>query len=179
MATKTLLTVEQFDQLPDQEGVVYELDEGEPVAMTEPMPRHNIVRDKVGRLLGNYADERKLGTVFIETGYELSPGTVRIPDTSFVLAERMRGLDLDRRIKGAPDVAVEVVSPSDLAQELTHKVDQYLAAGARIVWVIYPKSREVHVFRAGSVKVLRSLDDVLDDQETLPGFSLSLRALFA
>jgi Uma2 family endonuclease len=61
----------------------------------------------------------------------------------------MRGLDLDRRIVSAPALAVEVVSPADLAQELAHRVDQYLAAGVRVVWVVYPNTREVHVFREG------------------------------
>lgn len=177
MATKTLLTIEQFNQLESREGIQHELDDGELVTMTEPMPRHNIVRDKLGRLLANFADERKLGTVLIETGYELSPGTVRIPDASFVLAERMRGLDLDRRIEGPPDMAIEVVSPTDLAQELTHKVDQYLAAGTKAVWVIYPKSREIQVFRPGSARVARG-DERLDEPELLPGFSVPVSSLF-
>lgn len=177
MATKTLLTIAEFDQLSQVEGVRYELDHGELVAMTEPMPRHNLVRDKIARLLGDFADERQLGTVFTETGYELSPGTVRIPDVSFVLLERMRGLDLDRRIQGAPELAIEVVSPTDLAQELAHKVDQYLAAGAKAVWVIYPKSREVQVFSVGSTGVLRN-DAVLDESGLLPGFSIPVSNLF-
>ena len=76
--------------------------------MTEPMPRDNWVRDNIARL-----------TVFLETGYQLSPETVRIPDVSFVPADRMREIDLDRRIQGAPALAIEVVSPSDLAEGLT------------------------------------------------------------
>ena len=80
--------------------------------MTRPRPRHNLVRDKVGHLLGNFVDERKLGTIFVEIEYELAPGTVRIPDVSLVPAERMREIDLDRRIPGAPALAIEVVSPN-------------------------------------------------------------------
>ena len=178
MATKTLLTIQEFDQLALREGIQYELDEGELVTMTEPMPRHNLVRDKAARFLGNFADERKLGTVFIETGYELSPGVVRIPDVSFVPAERMREINLDRRIPGAPALAIEVVSPNDLSEDLNRRVDQYLAAGSKVVWVIYPKAREVHIFREGGVTVLRGTDAVLEDPEILPGFSLSLAALF-
>lgn len=178
MATKTLLTIEQFDQLPERDDVIYELDEGELVTMARPRPRHNLVRDKVARLLGNFADERKLGAVLIETEYELSPGTVRTPDVSFVPAERMREIDLDRRIPGAPALAIEVVSPTDLAEDLNRKVEQYLAAGARAVWVFYPKAREVHIFRASGVTVLHGADAVLEDQELLPGFSLPVAALF-
>lgn len=102
-----------------KEGVLYELNEGEVVTMTEPMPRDNWVRDNIARLTGNFVEERKLGRVFLETGYQLSPETVRIPDVSFVPADRMREIDLDRRIQGAPALAIEVVSPSDLAEGLT------------------------------------------------------------
>jgi Uma2 family endonuclease len=96
MATKTLLTIEQFDELPVKEGIPYELNEGRLLTMTEPMPRHNWVRDNVARLAGNFVEEQKLGRVFLETGYQLTRETVRIPDVSFVPADRMREIDLDR-----------------------------------------------------------------------------------
>jgi len=178
MATKTLLTIEQFDQLPITEGILYELNEGEVVTMTEPMPRHNRVRDRIGRRMGTFVEERKLGEVFLETGYQLNPETVRIPDVSFVLADRMRGIDLDKRIQGAPALAVEVVSPNDFAEELTQKVKQYLAAGAKAVWVSYPKTREVQVFRAGGGSLVRGEHETLEDPDILPGFSLDLKSVF-
>lgn len=123
MGTQTLLTLEQFDQLPVVEGLLYELDEGELATIKELMPRHNLVRGNIAYVLGQFAEDRQLGTVFSTTGYQLSPETVRIPDVSFVPADRMSEIDLDRRIPGAPALAVEVVSPTDLAQELAHKVD--------------------------------------------------------
>jgi len=178
MATKTLLTIEQFDQLPVIEGVLYELNEGEVVTMTTPMPRHNWVRDNIARLMGNFVDERKFGRVFVETEYQLSAETVRIPDVSFVPADRMRGIDLDKRIQGAPALAIEVVSPNDLAEELTQKVKQYLAAGAKAVWVVYPKTREVQVFRAGGGSLVRGEHETIEDTDILPGFSLDLKSVF-
>ncbi|HXJ91808.1 MAG TPA: Uma2 family endonuclease [Terriglobia bacterium] len=178
MGTQTILTLEQFDQLPIVEGVQYELDEGEVAAMTEPMPRHNVVRDNVAAVLRDFVRPRKLGRVFAETGYQLSPETVRIPDVSFVPTERMRGLDLDRRIAGAPALAVEVVSPTDLAQELAHKIDQYLAAGVRVVWVVYPNMREVHVFREGGAASVLGSDDSLEAPDLLPGFAIRVGELF-
>jgi Uma2 family endonuclease len=179
MATKTLLTIERFDQLPVKEGVLYELNEGELVTITEPMPRHNWVRDNVARLMGDFVEERKLGRVFLETGYQLTPETVRIPDVSFVPADRMRDVDLDRRIQGAPALAIEVISPADLAEELTQKVKQYLAAGVKVVWVFYPKTREVQVFRADGGSFVRHEAEMLGEPELLPGFSLDLKAVFA
>jgi Uma2 family endonuclease len=178
MGTQTLLTLEQFDQLPIVEGVRYELDEGELATMTEPMPRHNLTRDRISRILGNFVEQNKLGTVFAETGYQLSPETVRIPDASFVPAERMRTVDLERRIAGAPAIAVEVVSPTDLAQELARKVDQYLDAGVRVVWVVYPYTREVHVFREGGAASVLGPDDILEAPELLPGFAVPVAQLF-
>jgi Uma2 family endonuclease len=178
MSTQTLLTLEQFDQLPVVEGVLYELDEGEVVTMTEPMPRHNLVRDNIAAFLWDFAHPRNLGRVFLETGYQLSPETVRIPDVSFVPAERMREIDLDRRIPGAPALAVEVVSPTDLAQDLAHKVDQYLAAGVRAVWVVYPGTREVHVFRAGGLASVLGPGDQLEAPDLMPGFAMAVRQIF-
>jgi Uma2 family endonuclease len=178
MATKTLLTIEQFDRLPVKEGILYELNEGEVVTMTEPMPRHNFIRDNIADAVKDFIKPRKLGRVAVEMGYQLTPDTVRIPDVSFLPADRMREIDLDRRIQGAPALAVEVVSPSDLAEELTHKVEQYIAAGSKSVWVVYPKSREVHVFHASGVKVHRDANAALEDQELFPGFSLAFSVLF-
>ena len=178
MATKTLLTIEQFDQLPIREGILYELNEGEVVTMTEPMPRHNWVRDNIAAALRDFAHPRHLGRVFVETGYQLTPETVRIPDVSLESADRMREIDLDRRIFGAPTLAIEVVSPTDLAQELTQKVAQYLSAGARAVWVFYPKTRDVHVFRADGGSFVRREHEALDDPDLLPGFSLDLKTVF-
>ena len=114
----------------------------------------------------------------METGYQLSPETVRIPDVSFVPADRMREIDLDRRIQGAPALAIEVVSPTDLAEELTQKVKQYLAAGAKAVWVFYPKTREVQVFRADGGSFVRREHETLEDPDLLPGFSLDLKSVF-
>jgi len=178
MATETLLTVQQFDELPIKEGILYEMNEGELVTMTEPMPRHNRVRDRIARRLGIFVEERKLGEVFLETGYQLTPETVRIPDVSFVSVDQAREIDPDRRIQGAPALVIEVVSPTDLAEELTQKVKQYLAAGAKAVWVFYPKPREVQIFRADGAIFVRRESETLEEPEVLPGFALDLKSVF-
>jgi len=178
VATKTLLTIEQFDRLPVKEGIHYELSEGEVVTMTEPMPRHNWVRDNIAAALRDIAHPRHLGRVFLETGYQLSPDTVRIPDVSFVPADRMQGIDLDKRIQGAPALAIEVVSPSDLAAELRQKVKQYLAAGAQAVWVVYPNTREVEVFRSDGASFIRHEHETIEAADLLPGFVLDLKLVF-
>ena len=142
------------------------------------MPRHNKVRDYIARVMGNFTEERKLGTVFLETGYQLTPETVRIPDVSFVPVERMRDVDLDKRFQGAPALAIEVVSPNDLAEELKQKVKQCLDAGAKAVWVFYPKTREVEVFRADGSTFVRRENETLQQEDVLPGFALDLKSVF-
>jgi len=72
----------------------------------------------------------------------------------------------------------EVVSPTDLAEELTQKVKQYLAAGAKAVWVFYPKTHEVQVFRAHASSLVRREPEILEEPGVLPGFSLDLKAVF-
>jgi Uma2 family endonuclease len=178
MGTQALLTLEQFDQLPIVEGVGFELDEGVVVTIPERTPRRNLVGSNIGTLLWDFAHPKGFGHVWGTTGYQLSHDTVRIPDVSFVPAERMRGLDLDRRILGAPALAVEVVSPTDLAGELAHKVDQYLAAGVRVVWVVYPNAREIHVFRQGGMASVLGPDDMLEAPDLLPGFAVRVGELF-
>jgi len=179
MTTNIVLTLEEFERLPEQEGAVHELNEGELVVMTPGRPRHNRVRDNIAVALRQFVRSKGLGDVFIETGFELSKATVRIPDAAFVHAEKMKTLDLDQPwIDGAPALAIEVVSPNDLAEELSAKIDQYREAGVSAVWVLYPKTREVHVFsRAGMARTIGE-KETLEDKDVVPGFSIPVSVLF-
>jgi len=178
MGTKTLMTIEQFDQLPEKEGILYELNEGELVTIPAPVLRHDLVRQNIWNALQKFVEPRALGWATIRIGYQLGPDTVRIPDVSFVPEARVRALDLDSRIQGAPALAIEVVSPTDSAQELRQKVKQYLAAGSRAVWVFHPKLREVEVSRTDGTTFIRREYEPLEEPELLPGFSLDLKAVF-
>ena len=86
-------------------------------------------------------------------------------------------MDPKRNIEGAPDLAIEVVSPNDSAKALNRKVNQYLRSGARAVWVFYPDTRQVDVHAAHGVRKLRE-GDVLEDRDLLPGFSAAVRRFF-
>jgi Uma2 family endonuclease len=92
MATKTLLTVEQFEQLPD-DGMRHELDEGELVTMPSPFGQHGQIQGEIYSILRNFVRPRLQGLVFVETGFRLSHDTVRAPDVSFIRSERARSLD--------------------------------------------------------------------------------------
>lgn len=90
----------------------------------------------------------------------------------------MRTTDLDGYVEGAPELAVEVVSPSDSAEDLEVRVEQYLHFGSKQVWVVYPKTKRIHVFRPESQ--VRVLDETqtLDAAELFPGFSVKVANLF-
>lgn len=180
MATKTLLTIEDYDALPEKEGVKYELSEGELITgAASPRLLHNRVRDGVGFPMREFVRIHRLGEVTMETDFRLSEGVVRIPDIAFIRAERLSGIDPRKRIVGAPDLVVEVVSPTDDPNDLVLKIQQYLNSGARAVWVLYPEARLAYIYKPGERPEVRESDQNLDDPELLPGFSLPLSDAFA
>src|SRR5271169_4924118 len=138
MATKTLLTVEDFMRLPesvDTKDVRYELVEGELITMSPGMLPHKLIRDNLLVVLRAYIANQKLGTVVSEQPFQVSKRTVRVPDVAFVQAGRE--LASDRPIEGAPDLAVEVVSPSNTPHEIEQRISDYFAAGCERVWVFH------------------------------------------
>ncbi|MGH9452745.1 MAG: Uma2 family endonuclease [Terriglobia bacterium] len=180
MTTKTLMSIQEYDALPEKEGVKYELNEGELITVT-PSPRlaHNRVRRRLDRNLTAFVEEHRLGEVTAETDFKLSGGNVRIPDVAFILAARLQGIDPRQRIEGAPDLAVEVVSPSDDPDDLALKAQQYLRAGARAMWVLYPEARMAYLYKPGERPEVREAHQNLDDPELLPGLSIPLSEVFA
>jgi Uma2 family endonuclease len=93
---------------------------------------------------------------------------------AFVRADRLVGIDPRQRLEGAPDLAVEVASPRDDPDGLVLKAQQYLTAGARAVWIIYPETRLAHIYKPGQRPEVRDARQSLDDAELLAGFSASL-----
>jgi Uma2 family endonuclease len=180
MTTRSLMSIEEYDALPEKEGVKYEFNEGELIAVS-PSPRlvHNRVRDRLGRRLAAYVEDRGLGEVTMETDFRLSETTVRIPDVAFIRAERLRGIDPAQRIEGAPDLAVEVASPNDDPADLVLKVEQYLRSGSRAVWVLYPEACLAYLYRPGERPEVRAAHQNLDDPSVFPGFSVSLAEILS
>src|SRR5690348_3830527 len=143
MTAKALLRVEDYAALDEPEGVRYELSEGELIVTPSPNYFHNKIRDEFNALLRAFVKSEKLGgSVISEMDFKLVGETVRRPDVAFISAERLRSIDLERNpLPVAPDLAIEVVSKNDRAADLLLKVSQYLAAGARAVWLLSPKDR--------------------------------------
>lgn len=180
MSTKTLISVAEFDRLVEPDDLRYELDEGELIEMTRPRVGHNRVVMKLTRVLLQYLQKNPAGELFSSDNlFVLGPTTKRAPDLSYILAERASKIDPAKDIQGAPDLAIEVLSPSDKAAAMRRKVKQYFAAGCRLVWLVYPTSREVEVWESasGPVRVLGETE-MLEAHALLPGFSLPVSSLF-
>ncbi|MGO8793052.1 MAG: Uma2 family endonuclease [Terriglobia bacterium] len=175
MATKTLLTVEEFLRLPEPFDTVRELVEGELITVSPTMPEHNDVRDTLLVALRNFLAGKGLGRVWSEQAFHLFGDTVRIPDIAFVRAGR--SIDPRRLPEGAPDLAIEVISPTNTPREIDQRVSDFFAAGSTRVWLVYPEHREVYVHGLSGV-VRRRGDDLLEDPELLPGFSVKVSSLF-
>ncbi|HXA04299.1 MAG TPA: Uma2 family endonuclease [Bryobacteraceae bacterium] len=180
MDAKTLMSVEEFDRLAEPDELSYELDEGELVVMTKPRPLHNRIAERLFRALDRYLETYPVGEVFIfEYLFVLGPTIKRAPDVSFLRSERAKKIDPHVDIPGAPDLAVEVLSPTDTVSAMRRKIRQYFAAGTQCVWIVYPETREVEIWKQPSQpqKVLQETD-VLEDTDLLPGFALRVGALF-
>jgi Uma2 family endonuclease len=175
MATETLLTVEEFLRLQHPKDVWYELVEGELVVLSPGMLPHNRVRDRALVVFMGWVEGHKLGIVVAEQCFHLFGNTVRIPDLAIILGER--DLPIDRPIEGAPDLVVEVVSPSNTPREIHQRISDYFAAGSKRVWVFYPGEREIYIHGPGGVTRRRG-DELLEEPELLPGFSAKASSVF-
>ena len=136
---------------------------------------------KVVVALANYAGQKQSGVVTTaETGFKIAhdPDTVRAPDVAYVLAERIPSGGVKGFFPGAPDLAVEVVSPSDRASEVAAKVQEWLSAGCRLVWVVDPENHAVTVHRSRTEITVLTAEDTLDGGELLPGFSMAVGDIF-
>ena len=182
MAVVTLLTADDLLKLPPFEGR-RELVQGEVSEMTPPTPLHGNICFRIGEVLSSYLRENPIGTPYVgDVGYLLGsePDTVRGPDVSLVLNERLPGGVSPARgfFELAPDLAIEVLSPNDRPGYVQAKVSDYLTAGTALVWVVDPARRKVTAYDGeGGVQVLGE-DQQLAGGAVLPGFSVSVRQFF-
>lgn len=168
-------TADELLQLPD-DGSRYELVEGELRKMSPAGSKHGAITHRISVRLGAFAEQHRLGQVYSsETGFVLSrnPDTVLQPDVGYVRRERV--VENDEFFPGPPDVAFEVISPSDRYTEVDEKKDRYLSAGTIVVVVVDPRRLKVQVHRTSGVTNVAgtlTLDDVL------PGWSMTLDDIF-
>ncbi len=179
--TPKLLTAEHLYSIVE-DGRTYELENGELVVMEPPIPEHGRVAALITALLVPFVLEHHLGAVYCnDPGFVLArdPDTVRGPDVAFLRAERVpRGEDRNWFYEGAPDLAVEVLSPSNRPGQLAKKVTNYLDAGTPLIWVADPDTRTVVVHTPDSPPRILGADDDIDGADVLPGFRSSVAAFF-
>jgi Uma2 family endonuclease len=179
---KKLMTAEELWTMPEVPGKRFELINGEVVEVPGAGGLHSLIAALLYELIRDVVRKQQLGWVFPDgAGFIIKrdPDIGRIPDVAFITGERMPGGRVPEGfVEAAPDLAVEAVSPNDNANEVREKVREYLEAGVRLVWVLWPRFRSVSVYSAdGSYGELGAHDE-LDGGKVLPGFRVKVEKLF-
>lgn len=173
-------TDETFMALP-KDGHRYELVDGELIDMGNSGMEHGYVACILVARLTTVVQQGKLGAVCdSSTAFSLKNGNKRSPDVSFVAKERLKGLKRPPRgfFQGAPDLAVEILSPNNTVEEIHEKIVEYFENGTRLVWVIHPDEKYVLVYHATEPDRFLRPQDLLDGEAIVPGFSMSVAELF-
>jgi Uma2 family endonuclease len=179
MPTIATMSGAQFDALPYEEGRRWELLEGELIEVLSPTPRHQIIVKVLLLKIEIYLEGRREHCLVMpDVEFALS-GNVRLrPDVCVLLPDKAIQLDLDRiPIPGAPDLAIEMISPTERTAESRAKVEAYLRYGVAEVWQIYPKSRVLEIYKGENGHRTLSADQQITT-DLLPGFSVTLSSLF-
>lgn len=165
----------------NKDGHRYEVVKGELVDMGNSGMEHGGIGSFLGGLLAIYVRQHKLGIVCdSSTAFALKNGNKRSPDVSFVGKERLQGLKRPPRgfFPGAPDLAVEILSPGNTVEEIHAKIVEYFENGARLVWVIHPDEKYVLVYHSPEPDRFLRLQDLLEGEAIVPGFSMPVAELF-
>jgi Uma2 family endonuclease len=181
MSTATAhVTAEQFWKLCG-DGRSRELVAGEVVELAPGSVEHGKIALKAAFPLQMFLRKHPVGELLgNDTGFILSrnPDTVRGPDVAFVRRERLATMPREGFFPGPPDVAIEVDSPNDLAQEVERKVHEYVVAGVAMVWVLFPETRHVMIYRPSGQSRVLGEQETLDGGDVLPGFACTVGELF-
>ena len=178
MSTATqLLTVEEFRSLPDPEdGSRYELHSGELVRMAPPKHRHIFLQVQLRKLLEGVARENFV--VHTELAFRATPEhEFRFSDVGVVSWQRFASIDPDDNLMGAPDMVIEVESPSNTSAELDAKERLCLANGCREFWIVYPTLRYVRVATENTTKRYKEGEEI--PLQLFPGQSVSVSEIFS
>ena len=182
MSTAASPTYTPEDLLLMPNGKDFELVDGDLVE-THVSTLSSWVGGRAYRLLASYVEDRDMGVVWpADNGLQCfpdDPGKVRRPDTSFIVRERYSVNQLSEGfLHVAPDLVVEVISPNDLVRDVEKKIAEYLGAGVRLLWVIDPDARIVHVYRGNGSAARLKQDDELSGEDVVPGFRCLVNDLF-
>jgi len=169
---------------PENENNHYDLIDGELFEMPASGGVHGRLASKISRYLGIYADEHDLGEVTVETGYHPpdNRNTLLSPDVAFLSKAKVPDPFPDKYIPVMPDLAVEIVSPSDALKQVRRKATTYLQNGTQLVWIVIPSEKGIDVCRTVTGARLDiefvGQDGVLSGEDVLPDFELTVGVLF-
>ena len=174
-----LVTADELERFPDDD-YRYELVEGRVIRMSPVGFEHGRIVPRLTALLHRHVEEHHLGAIVNEVGFKLAsnPDTVRAPDIAFLRLDRIPRPAPRGFIKGAPDLAVEVLSPDDRPSEVRAKTTDYLASGVPLVLVLDPVGRTVTACRLKEPPQISRGDDVVDIGDVVPGFVCTIPEIF-
>jgi Uma2 family endonuclease len=172
----------EIAQSPENENKRLELVGGVIDEMPPSSPLNTIIAGRFIYYFNAHVMANDLGYVTTpDGGFALGPNDVRQPDAAFISKARVTKLP-EKFFPVAPDLAVEVISPSETSRKVLDKVYAYLRAGTRLVWAVYPEDKLIDVYRLAedqSVNVRpRRMGDILDGEDVLPGFKLAVQDVF-
>jgi Uma2 family endonuclease len=174
------LTDEQFMALPEDDNL-YEYVNGELIVVANSGVEHGYLALTLGYFLTGFVRSHRLGvTCDSSTAFKMKTGNKRSPDLAFIAKERLQGLKRLPKgfFEGAPDLAVEIISPNNTFAEIHNKLVEYFENGTRLVWVILPDEECVLVYHQPKPSKLLQVEDSLDGEAVITGFQLPLIELF-
>jgi len=176
--TKPIPTDEELMALPE-DGYKRELIEGK-IVMSPAGSEHGRQIMRFSYALGSHVYDNKLGELFDgQTGFRMSTGDVLSPDLSFVSTARLTGRSLETFFEGAPDVAVEFLSPSESKKYIEKKLELYFFNGTQLAWVIDTRKKVIAVHRDARSGKFLTAGEILTGEEVVRGFSIPVASVFS
>jgi Uma2 family endonuclease len=176
MGVTTLLTFAEFEELPDSPGK-RELLDGEIIEIPPAKRRHVKIRHRIHARLTPIVLERHIGEVYMGVGFKLGGRHWVQPDVSLVSPEQDQASDPEGYFEGAPRLAIEVISPANTAESVDRKIEKYFAYGGEEVWVFYPKTRRVWLYRRNEPAAIEHKEVLTSTM--FPDWKLNLSEVFA
>ncbi len=177
MQAATLISAEEFDLLAETDERRLEYFEGEVIEMASARPEHNILAGNICDELRPLARKRSLGLVLAESEFQIGPDRRLIPDLAFLSRAKAKRIDRAKTpILEIPDLAIEVLSPSESAAHVDRKITAYLDAGVTEVWVIIPETQHIYIHAIGRTSPLTVADTL--QSAFFPGWSMPVSAVF-
>jgi Uma2 family endonuclease len=174
-----LVTADHLEQMPEDD-FRYELVRGRLIRMSPVGPQHGRITVALAARLWNHVASRGIGEIWTEVGFRLgnAPDTVRAPDVSFVSTGRLPPPEERGFYRGAPDLAIEILSPDEGPTDVDEKVRDYLAAGTHVVAVLDPDRRRAILHRPSAAPLALRQNETLDLDPVVPGFRVPLNDVF-